>query len=112
MTAGPAEAANVQSASQLNLSSGRSSVGEMDEAEQRHFSLKDAIGPKRHFTPANYCIAKGSLALLRHGVFLVIGAPVQLPSLVGQEHGRTILADIGFGAWLHCRTSKKLNCGI
>jgi hypothetical protein len=34
MTAGPAEAANIQSASQLNLSSGRSSVGEMDEAEQ------------------------------------------------------------------------------
>src|SRR5260370_1402254 len=51
MTAGPAEAANVQSASQLNLSSGRSSVGEMDEAEQRHFSLKDAIGTERTCRP-------------------------------------------------------------
>jgi hypothetical protein len=28
--------------------------------------------------------------LLRHGVFLVFGAPCQLQSLAGQEHGRTI----------------------
>src|SRR6267154_4983658 len=28
--------------------------------------------------------------LLRHGVLLVIGAPCQLQSLAGQEHGRTI----------------------
>jgi hypothetical protein len=27
---------------------------------------------------------------LRHGVPLVVGAPGQLPSLAGQEHGRTI----------------------
>ena len=34
--------------------------------------------------------------LLRHGVLLVFGAPCQLQSLAGQEHGRTIpLADIG-----------------
>ena len=32
---------------------------------------------------------------LRHGVLLVVGAPCQLRSLTGQEHGRTIpLADI------------------
>ena len=32
--------------------------------------------------------------LLRHGVLLVFGAPCQLQSLAGQEHGRTIpLAD-------------------
>jgi hypothetical protein len=32
---------------------------------------------------------------LRHGVLLVFGAPCQLRSLAGQEHGRTIpLADI------------------
>jgi hypothetical protein len=32
---------------------------------------------------------------LRHGVLLVFGAPGQLPSLAGQEHGRTIpLADM------------------
>jgi hypothetical protein len=35
---------------------------------------------------------------LGHGVLLVFGAPCQLPSLAGQEHGRTIpLADIGSG---------------
>jgi hypothetical protein len=28
--------------------------------------------------------------LLRHGVLLVFGAPCQLRSLAGQEHGRTI----------------------
>jgi hypothetical protein len=28
--------------------------------------------------------------LLRHGVLLVFGAPCQLTSLAGQEHGRTI----------------------
>jgi hypothetical protein len=28
--------------------------------------------------------------ILRHGVLLVFGAPCQLPSLAGQEHGRTI----------------------
>jgi hypothetical protein len=34
--------------------------------------------------------------LLRHGVLLVFGAPCQLQSLPGQEHGRTIpLTDIG-----------------
>ena len=33
--------------------------------------------------------------ILRHGVLLVFGAPCQLQSLAGQEHGRTIpLADI------------------
>jgi hypothetical protein len=32
---------------------------------------------------------------LRHGVLLVFGAPCQLRSLAGQEHGRTIpLADL------------------
>jgi hypothetical protein len=35
-------------------------------------------------------MAKGSLALLRHGVLLVYGAPCQLPSLAGHEHGQTI----------------------
>ena len=35
------------------------------------------------------------LRFLRHGVLLVFGAPCQLLSLAGQEHGRTIpLADI------------------
>ena len=34
--------------------------------------------------------------LLRHGALLVFGAPCQLQSLAGQEHGRTIpLADLG-----------------
>jgi hypothetical protein len=33
--------------------------------------------------------------VLRHGVLLVFGAPGQLLSLAGQEHGRTIpLADV------------------
>jgi hypothetical protein len=37
----------------------------------------------------------GSLGGLGHGVLLVVGAPCQLSSLTGQEHGRTIpLADI------------------
>jgi hypothetical protein len=36
------------------------------------------------------------IELLRHGVLLVFGAPGQLKTLAGQEHGRTIpLADIG-----------------
>ena len=35
-----------------------------------------------------------ALELLGHGVLLVFGAPPSIPSLVGQEHGRTIpLAD-------------------
>ena len=38
--------------------------------------------------------------LLRHGVLLVFGAPCQLQSLAGQEHGRTIpLAEVGPGEW-------------
>ena len=37
--------------------------------------------------------------LLRHGVLLVFGAPCQLRSLAGQEHGRTIpLTDITHGS--------------
>jgi hypothetical protein len=36
-----------------------------------------------------------SAEILRHGVLLVFGAPCQLRSLAGQEHGRTIpLAEI------------------
>jgi hypothetical protein len=36
-----------------------------------------------------------AVELLGHGLLLVFGAPSQLLSLVGQEHGRTIpLADI------------------
>ena len=36
-----------------------------------------------------------SVECLRHGVLLVFGAPCQLQSLAGQEHGRTIpLADV------------------
>jgi hypothetical protein len=36
-----------------------------------------------------------AVALLGHGVLLVFGAPRQLQSLAGQEHGRTIpLADL------------------
>jgi hypothetical protein len=35
------------------------------------------------------------IEFLRHGVLLVFGAPGQLKTLAGQEHGRTIpLADI------------------
>jgi hypothetical protein len=44
--------------------------------------------------------------LLGHGVLLVFGAPCQLASLAGQEHGRTIpLADIlrEPNEWLHLR---------
>jgi hypothetical protein len=38
---------------------------------------------------------------LCHGVLLVFGAPCQLRSLTGQEHGRTIpLADIGYASEL------------
>jgi hypothetical protein len=43
-------------------------------------------------------IANQSLLTRMYGpaVLLVVGAPGQLPSLAGQEHGRTIpLADIG-----------------
>jgi hypothetical protein len=37
----------------------------------------------------------GSLGGLGHGVLLVVGAPCQLSSLTGQDHGRTIpLADL------------------
>jgi hypothetical protein len=43
--------------------------------------------------------------LLGHDVLLVFGAPCQLPSLAGQEHGRTIpLADLG-QALVGCRPS-------
>ena len=36
-----------------------------------------------------------TVGILRHGVLLVFGAPCQLQSLAGQEHGRTIpLADV------------------
>jgi hypothetical protein len=39
-------------------------------------------------------IDSDSLGRLRHGVLLVVGAPCQLKTLAGQEHGRTIpLAD-------------------
>jgi len=42
--------------------------------------------------------------LLRHGVLLVFGAPCQLQSLAGQEHGRTIpLADLPRGSVLPTR---------
>jgi hypothetical protein len=45
--------------------------------------------------PPNCRIGKGSFDLLRHGMLLVFGAPCQLPSLAGQEHGRTIpLAEV------------------
>jgi hypothetical protein len=38
-----------------------------------------------------------SAEILRHGVLLIFGAPCQLRSLAGQEHGRTIpLADVHF----------------
>jgi hypothetical protein len=33
-----------------------------------------------------YC----AIEILRHGVLLVVGAPGQILSLAGQEHGRTI----------------------
>jgi hypothetical protein len=37
------------------------------------------------------------IEFLRHGVLLVFGAPGQLKTLAGQEHGRTIpLADMPF----------------
>src|SRR6267378_1652383 len=40
-------------------------------------------------------IDSDSLGRLRHGVLLVVGAPCQLKTLAGQEHGRTIpLADL------------------
>jgi hypothetical protein len=40
-----------------------------------------------------------AVEILRHGMLLVVGAPGQLQSLPGQEHGRTIpLADIGVSA--------------
>jgi hypothetical protein len=40
-------------------------------------------------------IAVLSIEFLRHGVLLVFGAPGQLKTLAGQEHGRTIpLADV------------------
>jgi hypothetical protein len=44
---------------------------------------------------------------LRHGVLLVFGAPCQLRSLAGQEHGRTIpLPDIVLsGPWRYLPSS-------
>ena len=40
-------------------------------------------------------IDSDSLGCLRHGALLVVGAPCQLKTLAGQEHGRTMpLADI------------------
>ena len=43
-------------------------------------------------TDYGYCVVE----IVGHSVLLVFGAPCQLRSLTGQEHGRTIpLADIG-----------------
>ena len=51
----------------------------------------------------------GGIERVGHGVLLVFGAPCQLGSLAGQEHGRTIpLADLarfavrGAGAATYC----------
>ncbi len=48
------------------------------------------------------------IELLRHGVLLVFGAPGQLKTLAGREHGRTIpLADITFTT--DCHIYRKFN---
>jgi hypothetical protein len=48
-----------------------------------------------------------SVEILGHGVLLVFGAPCQLRSLAGQEHGRTIpLPDIVLsGPWRYLPSS-------
>jgi hypothetical protein len=51
---------------------------------------------ERVLTDINADYGDCGIELLRHGVLLVFGAPGQLKTLAGQEHGRTIpLADIG-----------------
>jgi hypothetical protein len=54
--------------------SGRTDIGQG--------ARNDAIDPSRHFATVKCCTAKGSFALM-------LGASRQLPSLVGQERGRT-----------------------
>jgi hypothetical protein len=50
---------------------------------------------ERVLTDINADYGDYGIELLRHGVLLVFGAPGQLKTLAGQEHGRTIpLADI------------------
>jgi hypothetical protein len=52
---------------------------------------------ERVLTDINADYGDCGIELLRHGVLLVFGAPGQLKTLAGQEHGRTIpLADNGF----------------
>jgi hypothetical protein len=53
------------------------------EADMGRLPKSVAADPKRQFVTINYRIAKGSFALM-------LGAPGQLQSLAGQEHGRTI----------------------
>ena len=49
---------------------------------------------ERVLTDINADYGDCGIELLRHGVLLVFGAPGQLKTLAGQEHGRTIpLAD-------------------
>ena len=51
---------------------------------------------ERVLTDINADYGDCGIELLRHGVLLVFGAPGQLKTLAGQEHGRTIpLVDIG-----------------
>jgi hypothetical protein len=71
--------------------------------------VESTIGPSRHLAQRSVSVAYGEKRTLRvianqslltrmygPAVLLVVGAPGQLPSLAGQEHGRTIpLADIG-----------------
>jgi hypothetical protein len=52
---------------------------------------------ERVLTDINADYGDCGIELLRHGVLLVFGAPGQLKTLAGQEHGRTIpLADIHY----------------
>jgi hypothetical protein len=45
---------------------------------------------ERVLTDINADYGDCGIELLRHGVLLVFGAPDQLKTLAGQEHGRTI----------------------
>jgi hypothetical protein len=63
----------------------------------RHAALIVAHDVERVLTDINADYGDCGIEFLRHGVLLVFGAPGQLKTLAGQEHGRTIpLADMPF----------------
>ena len=64
--------------------------------------LPGMIAKKHHPSPVGprlvvFHLFSRSVDCLGHGVLLVLGAPCQLLSLAGQEHGRTIPLEVDMG---------------